>query len=202
MTPDPENPNGPDNGLDPSAAEARRLLQAGVEASQRNDSLQAITYFMKAGAAAPKWAAPRFLAGSEHAALGQIDLAEAELANAVLLDPTLHIARYQLGLLQFTSGRAAMALLTWSPLVDASADPGLAEFVRGYEALAHDRLAEAAVKFQSGLTRAGVNPAVAQDVRMVLARVSGASAPASQEAGSERSAAHLLVANYGKFNLH
>ena len=94
------------------------MLQAGLAASQANDPQRALQLFAQASAARPASGVPHFLAGSEYAALGQMEQAEAELANAVLLAPAFHIARYQLGLLQFSSGRAATALVTWEPLFE------------------------------------------------------------------------------------
>jgi tetratricopeptide (TPR) repeat protein len=176
---------------------AQQLLDAGLAASRRDDSREAIEFFAQAAAAVPTWALPHFLMGSEYAALGDWAQAEAELANAVLLDPFLHIARYQLGLLQFSSGRAAVALLTWQPLSNGTADPGLADFVRGFAALAQDEFDGARASFEQGLQAAGVNAAVADDIRKVIARMPGAS-----EQGSAAAPAHVLVANYDRFKLH
>ncbi len=116
-----------------------------------------------------------FLLASEFAALGELDKAEAAFAKAVLLAPHMPVIRYQLGLLQFSSGRAALALLTWQPLLDLpDAQPqaqALAGFVRGYAALAQDDLALALSHFQAGLAHDVGNPALAGDVRKVIERV-------------------------------
>src|SRR4051812_25103195 len=91
-----------------STSDAQAFLDAGVVASQTGDAQRALDLFVKASAALPSWGLPHFMIGSEHAAAGRMAQAEAEFANAVLLAPLLHLARYQLGLLQFSSGRAAM----------------------------------------------------------------------------------------------
>jgi tetratricopeptide (TPR) repeat protein len=93
------------------------LLEQGLAASQANDSVRALDLFAQASAAAPTAGLPHFLMASEWASLGEIEKAEAAFANAVLLAPDLTIAHYQLGLLQFSSGRAALALVIWQPLL-------------------------------------------------------------------------------------
>jgi tetratricopeptide (TPR) repeat protein len=192
----------------PTAHEADALLNAGLAASQSGDAQAAIHLFARASAAAPSSAAPHFLIGSEYAALGQIEDAEAALANAVLLAPALHVARYQLGLLQFSSGRAAAALVTWGPLLALPAEDPLPHFVRGFAALAQDDFTQARSQFDAGLACEQPNAAVAADIRQVLTRMQeaapakeGAAVPASPVA--ESASNHVLVSNYGRFgSLH
>src|SRR5438105_1014609 len=81
--------------------------------SRAGDSETALQLFSQASAADPAWAVPQFLLGSEQASLGDMVRAETAFANAVLLAPDFAIARYQLGLVQFSAGRSAMALVTW-----------------------------------------------------------------------------------------
>jgi tetratricopeptide (TPR) repeat protein len=185
---------------DISAHEADALLQAGLAASQAGDAQQALHLYARASAANPASAVPHFLIGSEYAALAEVDKAEAALANAVLLAPALHIARYQLGLLQFSSGRAALALVSWGPLFQLDEAQPLPHFVRGFAALAHDDLAAAEAHFQSGLLRNHDNAALSADVEKVLLAIEQAQAngrPA--RATDEHGPSHVLVSNYGKF---
>ncbi len=182
--------------------EADTLLQAGLAASQANDAQRALELFAQASALFPASGMPHFLAGSEYAALGQIEQAEAELANAVLLAPAFHIARYQLGLLQFSSGRAAAALVSWQPLFDLDEKQALGHFVRGFAALAQDDFLGAKGNFETGLARNTDNPALSADIQKVLQGISDAQAQPSQPATTreiEPAAAHVLVSNYGKY---
>lgn len=188
---------------DPEGAGPQALLQAGLAASQANEPAQALACFERASAAAPGWAMPQFLIGSEYAALGEMDKAETAIASAVLLDPALHIARYQLGLLQYSSGRAAAALVTWQPLL-ANNEPGLPDLVRGFAALAQDHLDQARENFMAGLAATDLNPYVAGDIRKVLAGLAdkgdaGSSEPVPAQPGST---AHVLVSTYDKYRLH
>ena len=77
--------------------------------------------------------------------------------------------------------------------MEPSDGDGLAEFVRGFSALASDDFDQATRLFEAGLAQPGVNPAVAGDVQKVLAEMPRPEAPA---------AAHVLVANYGRFGPH
>lgn len=189
----------------PSGSAAQVLLEAGLAASRANDAKGALELFQRASDAAPTWAIPHFLIGSELAAQGTMDKAEAALANAVLLDPSLHVARYQLGLLQFSSGRAAVALVTWQPISELVAGEGLPQFVRGFAALARDQLELARDEFSAGLAITGVNPSVAGDIQKVLAGIADLGNQATSAEANPVAAdasAHVLVSTYDKYRLH
>jgi tetratricopeptide (TPR) repeat protein len=148
-------------------------------------------------------AIPLLLLGSDYAAQGEIEKAETALAEAVLLAPALHIARYQLGLLQFSSGRPAAALVTWSPLLALDSTEALGHFVRGFESLARDDFAPAQAHFEAGLACNHGNPALAADIQMVMARVrelqTQRAANNAHSMPPEPPVGHVLVTNYGKF---
>ena len=173
------------------------MLRAGLAASQANEVEKALQLFAKASRACPASGVPHFLAGSEYAALGQVDKAEAELANAVLLAPAFHVARYQLGLLQFSSGRAAAALVTWGPLFELADGQALKHFVRGFAALAQDEFAQAKSHFEAGLVRNTENAALSHDIEKILRGIDAQAHPCEASAHPEP-AAHILLSNYGK----
>lgn len=189
---------------DPTSFDA--LMSNGMSASQANDGAQAIEWFQKASAAEPSAGLPQFLLGAEYAALGDMNQAEAAFANATLLAPGFPMARYQLGLLQFSSGRAGVALLTWQPLLELpEADP-LPYFVRGFAALAQDRFDEALQHYRQGLELNTSNAALSGDIEKVVAGINaleGRAVPQtvqsadheSEDAGAEASN-HVLLANY------
>ena len=151
-------------------------------------------------------AAERFLHGSERAASGQFDEAEAAFADAVLLAPAWLIARYQLGLLQFSSGRAGVALATWRLLFDLDSSNCLLHFVRGFASLANDDFTQATTHFCAGLALPIDNAALAGDVEKVLAGIEQlvmAKPSTLTAAPDEPAVSHVLVSNYGRFgNLH
>ncbi|HUR88504.1 MAG TPA: hypothetical protein VMZ74_05390 [Ramlibacter sp.] len=150
-------------------------------------------------------AAEHFVYGAECAASGRIDEAELAFAKAVVLAPDWHIARYQLGLLQFSSGRAAVALVTWAPLFDLALSNCLAHFVRGFASLAQDDFAQATAHFRTGLALPIDNAALAGDVEKVLARIEhlqGGARPVTVTS-DDAASSHVLLSNYGRIgNLH
>jgi hypothetical protein len=125
-----------------------------------------------------------------------------------LLAPNFSIARYQLGLLQFSSGRAALALVMWQPLLDipnpTSEEKALAEFVRGYAALAQDDFVPALAHFREGVRINSGNAAVSDDVNKVIERVeqllthASADDPVVEDSveTTESSDSHILLSNY------
>jgi tetratricopeptide (TPR) repeat protein len=196
---------------------ANELISKGLAASQAGNSPEAIDLWQQASTAAPGSGIPHFLMASEFASLGEVDRAEASFANAVLLAPGLLTARYQLGLLQFSSGRAAMALVTWEPLLaDGHSDPiapALAHFVRGYAALAQDAFDDALANFEGGLQINTTNLPLSGDIRMVVERIhalladqtdsntsAGANSDTQEKTADETqdvsSDSHVLLSNY------
>jgi Tfp pilus assembly protein PilF len=185
----------------------QELLQQGISASQSGDSRRAIALYEQAIAGGQPDARAHFLLASELASAGDMGRAESAFANAVLLAPEWPIARYQLGLLQFSGGRAAAALVTWAPLFGLDPSNCLAQFVRGFASLAHDDFAQATSHFRAGLALPSDNAALAGDIEKVLARIAQATATTvttgSAHGDQPSTASHVLVANYGRIgNLH
>lgn len=156
----------------------RTLIQDGLLASQQRQSERALDLFSQAQTEDPTSGLPSFLMGSELAACGRLEQAEAALAAAVLLAPAFLLARYQLGLLQFSADRPAAALVTWQPLQDLPDQEPLGHFVRGFSLLARQSYAQALEHFQAGLDRCGAHEPVADDIRQVIDAVRNMPAPA------------------------
>lgn len=177
------------------------LMSQGMAASQANDGVRAIEWFLRASAAEPGAGLPQFLLGAECAALGDMAQAEAAFANATRLAPEFPMARYQLGLLQFSSGRAAMALLTWQPLLSLPDTDPLPHFVNGFTALAEDLFDEALYHYQRGLTLNTTNEALSGDIERVITGIKALN-PAVSAADNERPSSgdagdnHVLLTNY------
>ncbi|QRY35497.1 hypothetical protein JVX96_29775 (plasmid) [Variovorax sp. PDNC026] len=185
------------------------LISQGMAASRTNDSAQAIECFQKATASKPQDGLPQFLLGAEYAALGEMKQAETAFANATLLAPGFPMARYQLGLLQFSSGRAGVALLTWQPLLELPESDPLPHFVRGFAALAQDHFDEALRYYGQGLERNTSNAALSNDIQKVVSSIHAlgvqvqsvggdrAGVAAQDPAGGDEDASnHVLLANY------
>jgi tetratricopeptide (TPR) repeat protein len=173
-----------------------KLLAEGLAASGAGRSADALNLFAQACDADPSSGIPHFLIGSEHASLGQFAEAEGAFASAVLLSPAFPLARYQLGLLQFSSKRPAVALLTWQPLLDLPEADALLHFVRGLSALAQNNFDEALGHFHTGLACEPANPALCQDIRQLMEAVETL-AGAGGDTGSDSPATHVLLSAYG-----
>lgn len=148
-------------------------MSRGMAASQAGAREQAIAFFLEASRVRPASGAPHFLLGVELANRGDIESAETAFATAVLLAPHFSIARYQLGPLQFSAGRAAMALMTWRPLLSRPVTDPLPHFIEGFASLAHRRFDEALVHFRRGVVLNTEHPALSKDIDLVVASIRG-----------------------------
>lgn len=191
--------------MNPHASLSERLRQA-LAASASGDADAAINLFRRATDEEPGSPLPPFLLGAELAQLGRIDEAIQAYAAATLLAPTFHIARYQMGLLQFTSGHAALALVSWQPLFDLAQDQPLRAFVLGFAALANDQFEDAVGHFRAGQALNQDNAPLNADIQLVIDRIAAAQAapaPTSAEpATTEEATSHVLLSNYRGGSLH
>jgi tetratricopeptide (TPR) repeat protein len=154
-----------------SASTFDLLMQQALAASQKDDSETALHLFNEASKQLPQSGIPHFLIGAEYAQLGRMVEAEAAYANAVLLAPDLSIARYQLGLVQFTSGRASMALVTWQPLLTLPNNDPLGLFVRGFIELAQDKFESSLDFFSKGINANHTNAPLNADIMRVIEKI-------------------------------
>lgn len=154
-----------------TSSEYESRLAAGLAASREGRLEAALALFAQASEAEPTSGVPHFLIGSEHAAAGDFASAELAFARAVLLAPEFPLARYQLGLLQFTSQRAPVALLTWEPLLSLPETDALPHFVRGFTALAADAFDDALRHYRAGLACNPPNPALCSDILQLVEAV-------------------------------
>lgn len=151
-------------------------IQEALRAGNEGNTEKAVQLLRQAAAEHPGWGLPHFLLGAELAQAGAVADAEAAYANAVLLSPAMHIARFELGTLLFTSGRVPLALLVWQPLSDLDAADPLKLFVTGYTHLAADQTSEAVAAFQQGIAANKTNEPLNSNIRLLLARLEQASA--------------------------
>jgi tetratricopeptide (TPR) repeat protein len=196
------------------------LLRQALAASAANDSMRAIALLRQASALDPTRGMPLFLLGAEYAAMQDYRQAEIAFADAVALAPELVIARYQLGLLQFSSGRVDVALSTWRALLALPEPNPFAGFIHGFEALARGEGASAIQLFEAGLASnamprmypeallgsglatpdvisRGLANAIGNDIRVILdtltaGETSGDTGPVL----STQPASHVLLSNY------
>jgi len=84
-----------------------------------------------------------FLCGSVLAGLQRYDEGRSAMARAIEIAPDYALARFQLGFLDLTSGRAVDAIGVWQPLFNLPEDEPLRIFAEGLTNLAGDNFTEA-----------------------------------------------------------
>ena len=109
-----------------------------------------------------------FLKGSLLIGLRRFIEAHGALSRAVALSPDFHIARFQLGLFELTSGEADAAIATWAPLKRLPAEHSLSIFVRGLEDLIADRFEQCIAALREGIAANDENLPLNRDMELVI----------------------------------
>ncbi|MEY3202404.1 MAG: hypothetical protein RIR70_1954 [Pseudomonadota bacterium] len=163
-----------------------------VSCSENLDAEAAIALWQQAAVDHPDSALPYLMIGAEHAQSGATAEAEDAFSRALLIDPSLAIARFQLGLLQMCNNRIPAAVLTWQALGALDAENPLRLFAEGLTALAANQSDEALSKLQRGLIANEDNPSLNRDMQLVIDRIN-ASTSTSDHTPADY---HFLLANY------
>jgi tetratricopeptide (TPR) repeat protein len=149
------------------------------------------------------------LQAAAYAEAQDYDRAEAVYIAALEQAPDLAIARFQLGLLQLSSARPAVASGTWARLDRLDDRHPLKLFKRALECLALNEFDAAVRGLEQGIAANPENPALNRDMQRVIERVrqmraggkaapvAGDTADAVPESASE---AHFLVSAYRNLN--
>jgi tetratricopeptide (TPR) repeat protein len=159
----------------------------------------AVRLLADAADAHPADARPLLLLAAEFMQQGDADRAEAVYTTAVQRAPGFAIARFQLGLLQFTSGRPVMALSTWAALDELPEGDCLRLFKQAFEHLARDEFDDARALILRGMAANTTNAPLNRDMQMLLDRIAPASVPAPASHDKDKPAeeeAHFLLSAY------
>lgn len=123
------------------------LLHLALEASGRSDHGAAIGYLKQAldlpagsTATSTDYAKYLYMLGAEYAQIGMMDRAAEHMAKAIEMDPDLHTARFQLGLLHITCAQPAQALSVLAPLEKLPEDSAFHHFGMGLQYLVQDQV--------------------------------------------------------------
>ncbi|MES1190154.1 MAG: tetratricopeptide repeat protein [Steroidobacter sp.] len=116
----------------------------------------------------------RYLHAAELAQQQRYAEAENEFAAALVMNPSLHTARFQLGLLQLTNGNVDAARSTWASLMDTASPAELQCFVRGLDALIQDDFPTAIAHLQKGISLNRTNAPLNKDMAMVIEKINAA----------------------------
>jgi len=176
----------------------QELLHLAMEASAKERHADAMEYLKRASQSGNNPHA-HFLLAAEYAQIGLNDRAVAEFRAALKIDPALHAARFQLGLLFMVNGIVQEALDTWKPLETDSAAEPYATFARGLSRIAREDFAGAAEDLRRGIETNRVNEALNVDMKGVLERVTAQrkdGAPPAPPASADADAGHFLLSAY------
>ncbi|HYD61570.1 MAG TPA: tetratricopeptide repeat protein [Noviherbaspirillum sp.] len=182
------------------------LLQLALNASSNNDSGTAIIYLKEAVSRSDATGKAHFILGAEYAQIRMYDRALTELEAAIALDPTLSIARFQLGLLWLTSDAPDKALDILRPLDELTSANALSHFARGLICLINNEFTDALQSLQEGIQRNTENPALNQDMQKIvdeLHKLPSENYREGEAGASENTSAHhiFLSAYTGKENM-
>lgn len=118
----------------------------------------------------PANATLHYLLGAELAQSREYPGAVTELSRAIELDPQLHTARFQLGLLHLTMANADASLAVLRPLL-AQPDESLRCFAIGLAALARDNFSVCLEQLDAGVRANQSNAPLNRDMQMLAAKV-------------------------------
>ena len=130
-----------------------------------------ITRLRAAIARDPGNAELRYLLGAELAERRDYPEAVVQMRSALDINPKLHFARLQLGLLYLTMSQPANSLEIWKPLEDLEENAALKAFKRGLEALIRDDFGACIGFLQQGISLNKQNATLNDDMSQLIDRV-------------------------------
>ena len=167
-----EDANEPDaKGADPNGLLCPGDQLDGLVAQLRHDDDGGLA---KLGDLLRSWpldARLHFLEGSVLAGLQRYDEGRRAMARAVEIAPDYALARFQLGFLDLTSGRALDAVAVWTPLVNLPEDEPLRLLAEGLMNLATDRFSEARQLLARGMELNTAVPLINADMQLILDQI-------------------------------
>ncbi len=113
----------------------------------------------------------RYLLGAELAQRREYPEAVAQMRTALDLNPKLHFARLQLGLLYLTMAQPDDSLAVWAPLEELEENAALKAFKRGLEALIRDDFSSCIGFLQQGIDLNKQNATLNDDMSQLIERV-------------------------------
>jgi len=113
----------------------------------------------------------RYLLGAELAQRREYPEAVVAMRTALEINPKLHFARLQLGLLYLTMSQPNDSLAVWGPLEELDETAALKAFKRGLEALIRDDFSACIGFLQQGIDLNKHNATLNDDMAQLIARV-------------------------------
>jgi tetratricopeptide (TPR) repeat protein len=113
----------------------------------------------------------RYLLGAELAERREYPEAVVQIRTALDINPKLHFARLQLGLLYLTMSQPDDSLSVWAPLEELDESAALKAFKRGLEALIRDDFSACIGFLQQGIDLNKQNATLNDDMSQLIERV-------------------------------
>ena len=113
----------------------------------------------------------RYLLGAELAQRHEYTEAVAAMHSALDINPKLHVARLQLGMLYMTMSQPDHSLAVWAPLEELDETAALKAFKRGLEALIRDDFPACIGYLQQGIDLNKHNATLNDDMTQLIERV-------------------------------
>lgn len=179
------------------------LLQMALHAASGNDPGAALPYLKESVMRPDATAAARFLLVSVYAQLNLFEKAIPEMEASLALDPTMGVARFQLGLMHLTCGDTMRALDVLLPLADFGPAHYLAHFGAGLRQLIRNELDAAVQSLATGISLNKDIAAMNNDMRRIIERL-GRLEPSQPEAmpadaSLEGTASPIFLAAYTQY---
>lgn len=177
------------------ADELLRLAIMDINAARHDEAILKLKKLLET---TPDNAAAVFLLAAEHAEIGLAARAEEGMARALQLDRNLHVARFQLGLLQYSRGEVVEAAATWTGLDAVRNGPPYALFKTALLEVSDGKFDAAIDHLEEALKGDASNPALIRDIGMVLRNVRSHVEGLGASSGTVKPAASAgLLGRYG-----
>jgi tetratricopeptide (TPR) repeat protein len=161
------------------------MLAAGVPSGDFMDSSELLR-LRAAIVRDPGNAELRYLLGAELAHLREYPEAVTQMRTALDINPKLHFARLQLGMLYLTMSQPDDSLAIWAPLEELDETAALKAFKRGLEALIRDDFPSCIGYLQRGIDLNKQNATLNDDMSQLIERVKDGSVIAPTRAPVQR----------------
>lgn len=178
-----------------SLLDAQELLQLAVLDIHASRHDGAIAKLKEACVLEQNNASLHFLLAAEHAEIGLNDRAVDGMRRALELDPGLHIARFQLGLLHFTQGRLSDAAAEWNALDELDDDNTLRLYKTALLDMGATRYEAAVTLLERAMHAQPDIPALRDDISRSLDEARRQLASGQDDADAP--AGHALLNRYG-----
>lgn len=178
------------------------LLQLSLEADRNGDSATSLAYLKEAGSRPDASAEALLMLGASYASLRMYDRAATAMEAAIVANPQLAIARFQLGLLYLSSGDGPRANDVLVALDDLEEDKCLFHFGRGLRHLLADEFGDALRYLQRGIELNLDNPALNADMQRIIDDINKLPEEQRQQSAGADSSQHVMLSAYTGRSTH